>query len=449
MIAPGEQLCVACSGGADSLCLLVVLDELVREGALDATLSVCHLNHMLRGADSDGDESFVRQFCEERAIPFYAFREDVGALADAQKVGIEEAGRIARERMFARCISEHGADRIALAHHMNDQAETLLFRIARGTGLSGLAGIRPVQGKKIRPLLFASREEIEDALLSRDLSWREDASNAKLDYARNRVRNRLIPKMQEINDAAVPHLAALAELAADADDYIKEQAESCASRHLASEGDSVTVDAALLGEAPVIRQYVLRIAIGRMSAGLRDIGREQVEQLIDLLSGGSGRRLDLPGGLLAAMEYGKLRISRKQDAADPEACVRIDGEGIYAIGKERFRVSCFAYRGEAIPDEAYQKWLSCDIMSRDLVLRHPRQGDYFYLRADGGRKKLSDELIDRKLPKRARADLIVLAHGSEVFWIVGGRISARAMVTDETKRILKIEFLGEKGEDHE
>ena len=210
MIRPGDSVCVGFSGGADSVCLLELLYELREE--LSIRLEAVHVNHNLRGRESDGDQDFAEEFCRKRGIPLHLYSFEVKKMAGNLGCGLEEAGRQARRNAYGDCVRRLGGARIALAHHQNDLAETLLFHLSRGTSLEGMAALRPVRGQVIRPLLCVSRKEIEEELRRRGLSWRTDSSNLTDDYTRNCIRHQVIPVLEErVNRKAAAHIAAAGE----------------------------------------------------------------------------------------------------------------------------------------------------------------------------------------------------------------------------------------------
>ena len=210
MIRPGDSVCVGFSGGADSVCLLELLYELREE--LSIRLEAVHVNHNLRGRESDGDQDFAEEFCRKRGIPLHLYSFEVKKMAGNLGCGLEEAGRQARRNAYGDCVRRLGGARIALAHHQNDLAETLLFHLSRGTSLEGMAALRPVRGQVIRPLLCVSRKEIKEELRRRGLSWRTDSSNLTDDYTRNCIRHQVIPVLEErVNRKAAAHIAAAGE----------------------------------------------------------------------------------------------------------------------------------------------------------------------------------------------------------------------------------------------
>ena len=220
MIEKDDVVIAGVSGGADSVCLLFILCRL--QERLGFQVKVCHVNHGLRGREADADEEYVRNLCASMNVPCRIFREDVELIAVKRKQSLEEAGRTVRRAAFGTMCREDGGTKIATAHHRDDNAETVLLNIARGTGLKGLCGIRPVQGRWIRPLLDSDREQIETFLKEQGLSWCTDVTNEEDDYTRNRIRHNILPVMKEqINAGVVRHLEELSIQAREVWDYLE------------------------------------------------------------------------------------------------------------------------------------------------------------------------------------------------------------------------------------
>ena len=220
MIEKGDRIVIGVSGGADSVCLLMALCSLQEK--LGFQVLVCHVNHELRGEEAAQDEAYVEMLCHKMQVPFFAFHENVELIAKKRKESLEEAGRYVRRQAFEQLCREQGGTKIATAHHSNDNAETMLLNMARGTGLRGLCGIRPVYGKWIRPLLELSREEIEQWLKDCGISYCIDETNQEDEYTRNRIRHHIIPVLEEqVNTRAVEHFVKLSEQAEEIYEYLE------------------------------------------------------------------------------------------------------------------------------------------------------------------------------------------------------------------------------------
>ncbi|MBQ1459967.1 MAG: tRNA lysidine(34) synthetase TilS [Oscillospiraceae bacterium] len=309
---PGGLILCAVSGGRDSMCLLHYLHQLSRER--DFRVAAAHLNHGMRQT-AERDEGLVRSFCAEREIPFYAGYEKVYDRAREWDLSVEETGRRLRYAFLARTAEETGADRIATAHHMGDQAETVLLNLLRGTGPEGLGGIPPVRGKLIRPLLNTSRQEIEEYLDQWNVDYVEDETNMDLTYARNRLRLEIWPELERINGAARENIARAARILRRENTYLNE----LAAQRLPAEGTSIPCRE--LTSAPeVLRPRMLRLLIDRLRCGKKDFGESHLSALERLAE--SGGMLDLPGGARAVCRGGVLTLERADRDARPETVLQ-------------------------------------------------------------------------------------------------------------------------------
>jgi tRNA(Ile)-lysidine synthase len=475
LLRPDDKVCVGLSGGADSVTLLTVLKN------LGFDVMAVHVNHNLRGAESDADELFVRQLCGKMEVELFVYSYDIRRLAGEEGTGEEETGRMARHEAYSDCVANHGATVIALAHHANDLAETFLFHASRGSSLRGLAGIRPSQVitprwisrgndhsssfRVVRPLLAVTRKEIEQYLTDRGQTWRTDSTNAETDAARNRLRNDVIPYLEKnINSAAVRHICDAAEDIAEADEYLRAEAEKRESTvlELGDPEDAKNAETApavrksgavfrrvlirdnILKEPPVLRNYILMDAVTAVSGSAKDIGRMQLDQICDLFGSQTGSRLDLPYGVTAFRDYGGVTLIADGGSRDgsPDDPVKITGDGIFSWNGWKFRCEITDAQGRG-PDKierfTYTKFFDYDRILEGLVVRKRFRGDRITVTPEGGTKKISDYLINEKVPARERDSIPLLASGSRVHWVVGFRISEDAKVTAETKRILRID----------
>ncbi|MDO4489912.1 MAG: tRNA lysidine(34) synthetase TilS [Lachnospiraceae bacterium] len=445
LILPGETVLVGLSGGADSVCLLLLLQELGKQHGF--SVRAVHVNHNLRGEESAGDQAFAEELCRELAIPLYCCSCPVEELAREHQMGLEEAGREVRQQVFRRCQRELGAEKTALAHHRNDQAETVLFRLARGSSLGGLGGIRPCQGSLIHPLLFAEKDEILEELRKRGVSYRTDSSNLCTEYTRNSIRLQVMPVLQQrVNHRALLHMAEAAEDMAEADAFLRSLAEPVAGTCILWEKDTVSVSCRLLEQPGLLQRYVLMEALERISGSRKDLGREQLRQLRDLLQGHAGRRVCLPGELEAVRFPDRVIIRKRQEGTElcagrdgiDQQVLSVSGEGEFSFGRWHFHCQLLPGIPPEIPEKKYTKWLDYDKIKNGLEFRTRRAGDYLTVTRSGGRKKLKSYFIDEKIPAEQRGCLPLLVSGSRVFWVPGYRISEDCKVTETTKQVLKI-----------
>ncbi len=319
LIRRGDAVTVGLSGGADSVCLLIVLLELKR--LLGIRLQAVHVNHGLRGAEADRDEAFCRKFCEELGVPFSAANADVRGLAAASGMTEEEAGRNLRyaalQERAAAFAAEGSRAVIAVAHHADDQAETILLNLLRGSGLKGLGGMRPQRDNIIRPLLGTSRGGIEKYLEDRGIPFVQDSTNFENDHTRNRIRNRILPEMkEEINERAAEHIASAGELILEADEYLAAEAKAFldAGGPPEQRGDTLFLglrQTVLKEKAQILRRYVIIEALRRLHVPLKDWGEKHFGQIDEALFKPKGTHLDLPGNVYADNLYRETVLSRQ------------------------------------------------------------------------------------------------------------------------------------------
>lgn len=309
---PGGVILCAVSGGRDSMCLLHYLHRLSAQR--DFRVAAAHLNHGMRPA-AQRDEALVREFCVRRDIPFYVGREKVYDRASAWDLGVEETGRRLRYEFLDRTAETVGAARIATAHHMGDQAETVLLHLLRGAGAEGLGGIPPVRGRLIRPLLNTTRREIEEYLARWEVAYVEDETNTDLSYARNRLRLEIWPELERINGAARENIARTALLVRRENAYL----DALAAERMPAEGTSLRCEA-LLSAPEVLRPRMLRLLIGRLDCGKKDFGQVHLAALERLAAGGG--MLDLPGGARACCRGGVLTLETADRSVPEETVLR-------------------------------------------------------------------------------------------------------------------------------
>ena len=454
MIAPGSMGIVAVSGGADSICLLHVLSGLAE--TLETGFSVCHVMHGIRGEEAKRDAEYVRRSAEQLGISCRIYERDVPALAKAEGLSLEEAGRKARYECLQEYKEEQGADWIALAHQEEDQAETILFHILRGTGLRGLRGILPVQEDRIRPLLRTGRAEIEAWLKEHGIDFCTDSTNLESDYSRNRIRNIVLPELCRINEGAGEHLLSLAREAEELYDiqeaYVEELRRNCRFLNNAgewvsfemSDGEAATVKRILLPDSIVAASETRgRIFLGelilqeleRLSGKRKDLTRRHISMVQQLFGRETGKRADLPYGLAAVRTYEGVELRRDEDLnrdGYPEPAAGNREEAKLSVIKRPYQP------GESIPDGTEMILMDADAVHGSPVLRTPRQGDTIVLFEDGRKKTLARFFTDRKIPEDRRNSYPVLADDDSILWVVGLRLSEHVKVKPETKEVYEV-----------
>lgn len=460
LIWKGDRVLAAVSGGADSVCLLYLLDELKEE--LGIELFVVHVNHGLRGKEADEDEAYVRELCHRLGLHFHAYHKDIKEIATLGGMSLEEAGRKVRYDAFVEECQRLDCNKVAVAHHMNDTAETMLFHLIRGSGLRGLSGIpaKRALGEKItviRPLLGVKREEIESYLAAKQITFCVDQTNLENDYSRNKLRNQVIPFLQkELNEGVIEHIAKTAAYFNEINEYINHNIDSVYLKYVnAMEVDGredIKLSSAVLEEHPVIQKELIRRILEQMlPKGLKDINAGHVEQIRELLSNGVGKRVNLPGGLLVKKQYSDLIFTFFKEELNrmnhPPFCMELNIRQPFEyelneIGKT-LRVNVIDNKKSIqIPKNAYTKWFDYDKIKNTVFLRTRQTGDYLQIKEDGGKKKLKDYFIDRKIPKEERDSYLLIADGKHIMWVLEDRTSEAYRVDATTKKILVISLIG-------
>ena len=452
MTAPGDAVIVALSGGADSVCLLTVLKQLATPEFL---LRAVHVHHGIRGAEADRDEAFAQKLCESLSVPLCVAYCHVPAYAAEHGLSEEEAGRILRYQVLEKEAGKWEQEllagsrvKIALAHHRDDNAETILHHLLRGSGLTGLAGIRPVQGRRIRPLLCVGREEIRAYLEAGHISWCEDSTNQSPDYTRNRIRSQVLPLLKTaVNEQAEEHILQAGQIIGQADAYLRQQAEEIWQEAVCGrEEDLAAIPLTAFARQPeILKTYLIRHMLDQLHPGWKDIGSRHFTAIAELAGKPVGSRLDLPGGLMARTGYETLEIVRKTER---EVSVKTesgaDGEIHGCQTVPELHMTVFPrQKDQEIPKNQYTKWFDYDKIKGTLSVRTRRTGDYLIL-PSGGSKTIARYMIDEKIPKEKREQILLLAEGSHVLWVVGFRISEYYKIEEHTENILQVTCDGGK-----
>ena len=429
----GKRVCVAVSGGVDSVCLLHAFQNAAAGSGI--TLSALHIEHGLRGEESVCDMAFCRELCAAWGIPLEVVRADVPALLGAEGGGAEEIARGVRYGAFRSFLEEGKADLIATAHHTDDVAETVLFRLARGTGLSGMRAIEEYGGI-VRPLLSVTRAEIEAYAAEHHLPHVEDRTNADESYARNYIRHTVLPAFEQIHGGAKKHLAEFAALAAEEDAFLQELAESKILRIAGEKRVPVDLPAVLFARACLI--CIRQCAPAAYSrANIREI-----EKLKGLQS---GRKAALPvpdGGwgtpaLYAVREGNYIVFEREFTYMPPSECPFLPKTGSYA-SPYGFSVEELP-RGSGVNREKGGLYVDLDAFPAECVVRTRKEGDE--ITPYHARKvSLKKFLTNRKIPARLSHRLPLIARGNEVFAVVGVEIADSVKITEKTVRPGRIEY---------
>lgn len=458
MVKSGDHVIAGVSGGADSVCLFLILERLQK--TMDFSMSVVHIEHGMRGEESKRDQKFVVNLVQKYGVDISCYTFQITEVAKIEKCSLEEAGRIVRYQAFeeeARKYMGKGIPvKIAVAHHSNDNAETLLFHMCRGTGVLGLSGIRPVRDKIIRPLLCFTRWEIELFLQKEHQDYCTDDTNTDIRYSRNKIRHEVIPALLQINQGTVEHLNQVTEDMAEIGDYLETQVSLVWDTSIEEKKDgSIVCYLEKWKDFPnVIKKAAALRMIHTAAGNSRDISREHVQKLLELSEGQVGRRLSLPYQLIAEKSYGILNIHRKKCKVKEKALfgeiagniLEVDDQGcvITPAGELHYRIILNSKNYEEIPKNRCTKWFDYDKISDMLCFRTRESGDFFTLDKGGSRQKIKDYFINEKVPRKMRDDVVLLTEGHHVLWAVGYRISEYYKISGSTKRILEVQFMEER-----
>lgn len=443
MIQPGDRIVLGFSGGPDSVVLLHLLLKYQKE--IDFQLCALHVNHNLRGEEALRDAAFTKEFCEKRQVEYICVSRDVASLARTEKMSGEEAGRVARYEAFEEQKKVWNGNKIALAHHKNDEAETMIHHLCRGSGLTGMCGIYPVQHEKIRPLLCLERREIEQYLEEQQIPFVTDSTNNENEYTRNRIRHQVMEALEQgVNAKTVEHMASTAADFRKIEDYLGRTSSKLLNTYGYFQRDASHIQEDFYMEEPVLVEYGLREAFRRAAGSGRDLSRIQVEELTALGHKQVGKRVLLPGGFQALRTYEGVSIVKGhkngKHTHEKEVLLPIPGEVFWGSSKITTRI--LENLGQEIPQKSYTKWLNYDRIKGLLQLRNRKAGDYLVINRDGGCKKLKDYFIDSKIPREVRDDVPLITIGSQVLWAVGLRLSEAYKIDDYTKEILEITYEG-------
>jgi len=451
-LIPGRQpLVVAVSGGQDSVCLLHILFRLQNE--LNVKLHVAHLDHQLRGAESEADARYVSDLADQLGIPATVQRRDVKAYHASQHVSLEEAAREVRYGFLVEVASSIGADRVAVGHTTDDHIETMLMHLIRGTGTRGLRGLQPVSRWRssdrsltiIRPLLEVSREETAEYCHSQHLAPRIDASNLSLSPLRNRIRRQLVPLLEKYNPGVVEALIRTARIVGDDLAFLEKEGVQVWGEIVQKHGNTVVMDRNKFLDLPVaLQRHLLRGAIEELLGDLKDIEARHIDEVVDALAKPAGKKLSLPGGLFFSIEYGQYLLGPDPEALSPfpalngESALKVPGETLLP----GWRVEASLINREQMKDNVgnFTACFDLDKTGGKFVVRSRRRGDRFQPLGMNQPKKLGEFMIDAKIPRAWRQRVPIVCSPEQVLWVVGWRIDERAKVTENTKKILRLKF---------
>lgn len=444
LFVQGDTVVVAVSGGADSVALF---DLLMNFQEYRLNLVIAHLNHQLRGEESDRDEEFVRRLAADYGVPCEVASVDVKALSLRERLSLEDAGRRARYEFFRKVSLCHGAQSVALAHHADDQAETVIMRLLRGAGITGLSAMTPrSSGGYVRPLLSLRREEIETYIREKEIIFREDQTNFDTNFLRNRVRHELIPYLAGFNPGISERLAVTAEILA-ADEELLESIAADSLPLLVHEAspESIALDTVAIREKMKgLRYRLYRLVIARLSGGLVGITFRHLQQIDDLVrSPRPNLKFVIPGCIAVVKCYGIVRFSLTIEDQTDDGEFFIEGPGCYPIpggGEVVVEVSTVPEGWETVP--ATKVYFDAEKVPFPWLVRGFRPGDRISPLGMTGTKKVKNLFIDEKVPVGLRRRIPVVVSGGDIVWVCGYRTAGKGRITNGTTRVIVAEVKG-------
>ncbi|MEG0297134.1 MAG: tRNA lysidine(34) synthetase TilS [Clostridium sp.] len=450
LIQNNDRILVALSGGPDSVCLLHVLHSLKNE--LNLTIGAAHINHMLRGEESTRDEVYVEELCNELSIPCYIKRIDIDSISKELGISHEMAGRDERYKFFEDVSNEQGYNKVAIAHNANDQAETVIMRMMRGTGLEGLGGIRSKRNEKIiRPILSILRDEIESYCNEKKLNPRIDKSNLENIYSRNKVRLDILPYMKEnFNPDIIQTINRMASILQKDDEYINNQCNKYFDNYCKIQPGGLVINKKIFKLEDAIVNRIIKKSLIDYSGKYTNFEMKHIYDVIDLANKETNKKIDLPNNIIAENIYGdiylkiRMRSAKKSEQKNNE---------IFLL-KEKLDVNTFKFMDYIIRVEIIKNKNNIEFSNNDLIkhfdydnivegiiIRTRKDGDKIRPLGMNGNKKVKDIFINSKVPKDYRETVPIVCFDDKIAWIVGYKVSEEYKVTQKTKTIIKIRFI--------
>ncbi len=488
LFGPADKILLAVSGGADSTALLYALCAIKAEGIFSSCFLCAHINHQLRGSESDGDETFVIAQANKLNLAITTKRLDVHGFASKNKLSVETAARKLRIESLLDIAKANDCRWVATAHQKGDSAETVIQRLVRGTGFRGLGGIWPVrefapaavlhptaslcEAKRggvrqqdagvsfVRPLLCVRRDEIVEYLNKRNLKWRVDRTNIDCSYRRNFIRHRLLPALQQqCSGSIVEQLAELSQsaqrfygLVCSSTDKIWPQLANCAA-------DNVTLNLkSFLAQIPAVKVEIVRRSLSHLGGGERDLTHQHYEKVLQLAQQKtSGKQIELPDSFVAWCEYGKLIFERAKEVSKPEVqiskSIELEVPGRTKFGRYLIESTIFDAEHSMLdarrkiksrlegrePRIEFIEWFDLDNIKLPLVVRSREDGDRFAPLGLREEKKVGKFLTAAKTPREIRKKVFIIADAEKIIWVWPVRISEQAKVTGSTRKILQLQ----------
>ena len=444
LIRQGDKVLVALSGGPDSVALLSLLYEL--KDKLEIKLGAAHVNHGLRGESADADEAYARKICAEYDIEFYSKNVDIHKISIEEGISCEMAGREVRYNFFSELVNKKGYNKVAIAHNANDQAETLLMRIMRGTGLEGLEGIKPKRDDiYIRPILCLSRPEIEKYCEEKELSPRIDESNLENIYSRNKVRLEMIPYIEKnFNTDIVNTLNRFANLIKVDNEYILKETNKKISEFLQIGSNNVTIDKKFFENDDAIVTRGIRIAISKLTGSSYNIEMKHIYDIMNLQKGSTNKKISLPKGISCENIYKNIKFyynTKKDFIEKNEIILKKEDVKNLIVNFGEYELTLVVEKNKKNIDFSSNnliKYFNYDNIKEEIIIRSRNNGDKMIPIGMKSHKKLKDIFINEKIPADERKNIPVILFDDEIAYLVGVKTSNLYRITKDCKNVLKV-----------
>jgi tRNA(Ile)-lysidine synthase len=452
-----DRIVLAVSGGADSTALLYAIVSLKNEGVLNSDVVCAHINHQLRGSDADLDEDFVIKLARELNCRITTKRLDVRGFAEKNKLSIETAARQLRIEALLDIAKVNNCGWIATAHQKNDNAETILHRIIRGTGFRGLAGIWPMrvfdEGIRFaRPLLCVGRDDIIEYLIERNLNWRKDHTNVDCTYTRNFIRHRLLPALQK--DCAVSLVEQLSGLSDSAHKFyglVCNRAEKVWPKLAHFSDSEIKLNLKMFSaQPPPVKVELVRRSLTTVGCGQRDITQQHFKRIFRLAEkNATGRKIELPSGFVVQREYGYIIFAPPKKSSTPDEpinkSIKVQVPGQTEFG--RYVIEAITLEAKDCKIEKFKteksNFVECfdlEKLKLPLEARLRKAGDRFWPLGLKAEKKIGKFLTDAKVPRELRRKLLVIADTEKIIWLCPLRISEQTKIAGSTRKVLQLQI---------
>lgn len=438
MIAKGDKVLCAVSGGADSMCLFYLLLKYAK--ALGITkLAAAHVNHCIRGDEADGDEECVKAFCKDRGVMLFTLREDVPSLARKLSTGIEETARKVRYDYFKRLCEENGFNKLAVAHNLTDNCETVIFNLTRGSGADGLRGILPVRENIIRPLIDLNKDDIRDYCKNEGIAYRFDSTNSDVNYSRNRIRNNILPELYKLNLSFEKNIKNAAESLSEDADFIRGEAVSYINKNV--KNGRFDKESFLKLHVSLKKRVLMLLYKEILSNNNCVLEKTHLDRAMTFIENGdSGKYIVFPDDVKLYCEFGNFYFEKIGERAALQSTLL--SEGCNEFGDLNLHLEYFLRNSPKAPDIVYtlfkQAFFDCDKIIGEIYVRTRKTGDTIV--GEGITKSVKEYFINKKIPISKRDSYPIVCDEKGIIWVPEMCVTDRVRITGETKNVITIKI---------